>query len=825
MKFAKYLAHNQVPEWSRRYVAYKALKVIIKRPDTSELQFRALLTAEVGKVESFFCKKVGSTSDTDTLLKLRRYAVDNAEGIRKIAKKWDKKRGHGGNAVEASFNPPTIDGLECSFVQARKIIADILVRGIKSTLPSNMTKEIEQDTLSEWTEEQRPLVEQAACKSKAINVLRRLGRFNAELLLDHEDAAALLEKLGIKDASLLDACVKRGKVEAFKTILDGKHWWEFGLDEDLLATAVASGQLPMVKLLLSEEHVPLVPTLLILAVRVGRLKVLCYLLESGRFDVDAGDEDGETALYHACKLGKKEMAEALLAKNADPLKGEDSRGWTPLIATIAEGHCEIISLFPSDHPAWTRFDANGWSPLEHGIFRGSTWLAKYAPKAGKEGGSAQRGLQLKEELPEREYGHLFMDRKSQLRVDIKQVVVCRGDVSKIKVVHAGDELLVIDLPTSAVFDSIVIDVEDGKSADILVTAENANGNVIGQAILLGIPGDFHVGIPGDGKLVVKMHGFVGLITPFGHAKLTKELGKIASWPITRIIGHRGTGADVAGSSHIDENSLLSFQAAAMQGAEYVEFDVQVTKDDVPVLHHDWIVKGATVPVVIGQLSLKEFLQLRPRVAVKDSQEWHHPDRKIQKTIRAQFATLEEALKQLPLSLGFNVEVKYPMPMELLKHGIPVRMAGCWQAINEYVDAILKVIFDHADTPRPIIFSSFHPEVCMALSLKQPRYPVFFLTIAKDIRSGGSEEVDARCTSLQAAIRFAKALQLSGIVCESGVLQLAPRLIAVVRQSGLLLFTYGHPNNDSEWAQQQRALGVDAVIVDTVASIHRAFFAI
>jgi glycerophosphodiester phosphodiesterase len=46
-----------------------------------------------------------------------------------------------------------------------------------------------------------------------------------------------------------------------------------------------------------------------------------------------------------------------------------------------------------------------------------------------------------------------------------------------------------------------------------------------------------------------------------------------------------------------------------------------------------------------------------------------------------------------------------------------------------------------------MFSSFDPDVCTMLSLKQPRYPVFFLT-----HSGHPNAyVDARYGSLNAAI--------------------------------------------------------------------------
>lgn len=85
---------------------------------------------------------------------------------------------------------------------------------------------------------------------------------------------------------------------------------------------------------------------------------------------------------------------------------------------------------------------------------------------------------------------------------------------------------------------------------------------------------------------------------------------------TRIFGHRGSGADNAAivqssenkivtssatlaestlstnnsitrRTHILENTLLSFIEASKAGAEFCEFDVQLSRDGHPIIHHDW----------------------------------------------------------------------------------------------------------------------------------------------------------------------------------------------------------------------------------------------
>jgi glycerophosphodiester phosphodiesterase len=166
--------------------------------------------------------------------------------------------------------------------------------------------------------------------------------------------------------------------------------------------------------------------------------------------------------------------------------------------------------------------------------------------------------------------------------------------------------------------------------------------------------------------------------------------------------------------------------------------------------------------------------------------------------------LEEAFDIVPLSTGFNIEIKYPTIEQLHKGKVAL-----YPERNKIVDAVLKVVFDHAKRERSIIyFSSFDPDICIMLSLKQPRYPVFFLT------QGGSKLcLDCRRNSVPQAIRFAKSVNLLGLVVDAQPLLDEPALVKLVKSSGLLLATYGSPNNEPENVRLQEEMGVDAVISD------------
>ena len=112
-----------------------------------------------------------------------------------------------------------------------------------------------------------------------------------------------------------------------------------------------------------------------------------------------------------------------------------------------------------------------------------------------------------------------------------------------------------------------------------------------------------------------------IITPFAHPNMgitTKQTYRreVSS---TMLIGHRGLGKNVTSnkSLQLGENTLQSFIAAANLGANYVEFDVQLTKDLVPVIYHDFLVSETGIDAPVHTLTLEQFLHVNdstPRVS-------------------------------------------------------------------------------------------------------------------------------------------------------------------------------------------------------------------
>ncbi|KAJ3337372.1 phosphate system positive regulatory protein pho81 [Gonapodya sp. JEL0774] len=222
-----------------------------------------------------------------------------------------------------------------------------------------------------------------------------------------------------------------------------------------------------------------------------------------------------------------------------------------------------------------------------------------------------------------------------------------------------------------------------------------------------------------------------------------------------------------------------------------------------------------------------------------------------KLVHESFFTLDEVLESVSTRTGVNIEIKYPTSSQqaLLK------TSADRHSVNSTVDAVLKSVYGQVgkrSEQRSIIFMSSNPAVCTATNWKQPNYAVFFRTNAgypslllqhlqqtsanqpgtlsdqvellnpSAIDSNPEEEFveeaiesDERCKSIKEAIRFARTGNLLGIVCEARPLVEVSALINTVKESGLILATFGETNSVPANVTAQHLNGVDAIVIDDV----------
>ncbi|KAI8067171.1 Glycerophosphoryl diester phosphodiesterase family-domain-containing protein [Gongronella butleri] len=791
----------------------------------------------------------------------------------------------------------------------------------------------------------------------------------ASLLLKHAIAhGEYMPQVGFTDLVWLD---REGHTPLFLSILQGqtdttRAIIEIGKIKEIdTVIAVVSGRhkpLPTdteeYDFTLSSHH----PSSVAMACELKNVELLQLLIEKGA-PVDVTDDDGETALLVAIRLGFVDGVRVLIEYgHANVNHSEKINGATPLMVAAIEGNAEIVTLLLDGGADTSKTDANGWTAYEHAIFRG--WLeigrvtkpaVSYKPgvperplsavmtdvsisgqhaggvvtppgsSPGDRSPSASKSKSLAR--PERLYGHKYLtdqcmiiitlgsndvrNQLSQCFLSLKETLVQEDQRLSIAVsaTNASGEFPILDLPPNNQhhllhpepivlfaskpedvvlrFDLIETFAAQGILArgtavltgdHIFSKTKAFKGQAIGNSSLRG-----QQTVPLVRSATLDFVGSLGfeylVITPFQHPRMTvgdrytyyKSLD-------TKVIGHRGSGMNRKGSRlQVGENTVLSFITAASLGAEYVEFDVQLTKDLVPVIYHDWTVTETGFDIPLNAITSEQFLNLRPSGHIKEyhmgvtndgqgeiiptinqtssvddmarlpfgkrvgrSQSvgaingipmMHRADNsqrmsltrtnKLGKlkgngpeTIQAPFTTLAETLKVVPKTAGCNIEVKYPMVDEAEDDELHQ-----FQELNIFVDTILECVYNNTEEDRRIIFSSFHPEICLALNLKQPNYPVFFLTDA-----GTLPMADVRCNSLQGAIRFAKQADLLGIVAASEPILAAPRMVSIVKEAGLLLFTYGVLNNEVENAVAQKSYGVDAVIVDSVLAVRKGLLA-
>ncbi|KAJ2080853.1 Glycerophosphocholine phosphodiesterase [Coemansia sp. RSA 988] len=304
---------------------------------------------------------------------------------------------------------------------------------------------------------------------------------------------------------------------------------------------------------------------------------------------------------------------------------------------------------------------------------------------------------------------------------------------------------------------------------------------------------------------------------------------------TPIYGHRGSGLNCAyskrpGRLQLGENTVLSMEHAFYNGAAAVELDVQLTQDLVPVIYHNWIVTETGLNTPVNSLTLKQFLALNPRnhlmshsrskddLDVKpvglDTQASSSKTNS-KETVQGPFATLDDLFNELPKGAGFDIEIKYPLRDKADRVG----MATSFE-VNLFLDRILDVIYKHVCNPslpksqrskgyRPIVLTSFHPDICLLLAHKVGQdFPIMLLT-----NSGRSNMADKRCKSMDAAVRLSKWAGLAGIVTHVDPVLQSPRIVSLARRHKLLVATYGAPNFYPENVKLQKSYHVDAVITD------------
>jgi glycerophosphodiester phosphodiesterase len=261
-----------------------------------------------------------------------------------------------------------------------------------------------------------------------------------------------------------------------------------------------------------------------------------------------------------------------------------------------------------------------------------------------------------------------------------------------------------------------------------------------------------------------------------------------------------------------ENTVKSFVRAAELGASFVELDVQVTSDRVPVIWHDNIMlhgsPSAPSASTISDLTYSDLQAIQPSLLryfsdstgyVRELSSWVVEEDDT-------LPTLEMVLNALPEHVAVNIEVKMTTPDDIAQTSA--------EEIDRVLSAVVPVINASShSTRRTILLSSFDPDVCDQLRRRMPDQPVMFLS-----DGGADPHADPRRQSLASALDVATEFDLDGVVLDTDMLRLRPEIVKLAAIQGLKVLTYGRANDEPEWVLQQAQLGVHAAIVDDVLRV-------
>ncbi|XP_062406145.1 glycerophosphocholine phosphodiesterase GPCPD1 isoform X2 [Sardina pilchardus] len=288
------------------------------------------------------------------------------------------------------------------------------------------------------------------------------------------------------------------------------------------------------------------------------------------------------------------------------------------------------------------------------------------------------------------------------------------------------------------------------------------------------------------------------------------------------VGHRGAGSSHAAKHHrIRENTIASFLSAANHGAAYVEFDVHLSKDFVPIVYHDLTCCISTkkkkddknnlmlFEVPVKDLTFDQLQLLKLAHATAMTVNDHKDDEEEEIDEHQPFPTLSQIFQSVPEHVGFNIELKW----------ICQNKDGSWDGnlssyfnMNLYLDIILSCVLQNAGKRR-ILFSSFCPDICSMVRQKQNKFPILFLT--QGVTTVYPELMDIRCQTTQIAMSFAQSENLLGISAHTEELLKSMEFISQAQSRGLVVFCWGDDNNDHENRNKLREQGIDGLIYDRI----------
>lgn len=462
-----------------------------------------------------------------------------------------------------------------------------------------------------------------------------------------------------------------------------------------------------------------------LLARSGTTPDALLMLEHYGADLNQRDKLYQwTPLFHAASEGRVDCMKTLLERRVD-VDIQDEKGFSAMYYATWEGHLECMKLL-SSRDISSRVVMKSKKPI---IDPPKTSTTSHTSNID---GDGIPDLALPPPIiPLRRYGHNFLDTKTFIQLTFEE-----ADSDAIVFYHDGKYPAARLTISSKVSDVIPRNIMLPIQEDLKIVSFQIDN-------LETFTLDFDIFPTFGSKVIAKSVAlpslFRALTSSSGHCCLPlfdprlRAIGQI-SFNFQVIKPFQGTPLEIThfatywkATSQLDTHPSAFITGSSLSG-EYVQIFVQLTSDGVPVVYPRWSIDYHGIEIPVGRLSLNQFLALRRsdrprdeifsnlRDAFADDMATYH------KALAAAHVTFRDVLANLPINFHIDVQVLYPTPVQERYFGLSVSLD-----INNYADAILNVVFDHARTRkeqdpylmRSIVFTSYNVDICTALNWKQP----------------------------------------------------------------------------------------------------------
>ncbi|KAJ3357848.1 phosphate system positive regulatory protein pho81 [Entophlyctis luteolus] len=609
-----------------------------------------------------------------------------------------------------------------------------------------------------------------------------------------------------------------------------------------------------------------------LACEYGKLEIATLLLSCG--SNLALNSDGLSPLHLVARAGHADLLALLIKHGGDVDILDVFQGWSPVFYAASEGHLASVELLLNAGCSKTIKDETDWNAWTYALYHGHIEIAKLleivedTPVAlstvPKRTDFALTPAQIEpmrpsalftaepakaeiedfemEELPS---GHNYLDKKYLIQINLSSFASDISDNSPIKLFSSRQlsslKLIISNKPDGEIPYNVILPLTDDSEPCTFFVSDpkefslqfdlfpTFGTKILGRSVVLSsqFMDNGELSDSENRQMVVPL--FDSYLRVVGELKFSVTTVNAFIHPRMQIGGNvetywKSTTVVNNGPKGHAESGIQSLITASSLAHEYINVAVQVTKDGVPVVYPSWFLNvndeasGFGLALNISALNYLDALKIfNARFSADKAMQTDIGSVEttgLGAVIYDSFLTLEEVLKNTRKSVGLSIELKYPTRSErefLNIHQLP--------PINKFLDHVLQTVYDDSSS-RSLIFSSMNPLVCVAMNWKQPNFGVFFKTSCgiRDPNETGWKETDRRCGSIKEAIRFSKRSHFLGVLCKATPLIQVPALISTIKQSGLMLVSFGEDNKNEKNVLIQETSGVDGVMIEHVLKV-------